>query len=878
MVAHSRAAGLGRQGRTESSRVTADADGSFGARLRAWRRSAGLSQEELAERSGLSVRAISDLERGRTRWPYRDSLQRLADAMELRDADRARFLGAPGRRLAPAQNPGRTRASPGEADGRQTRRASRRGVPRHLPAAVPAFAGRRDQLATLSRVLHEPGGTAVVTAIGGTAGVGKTALAVHWAHQVAGHFPDGQLFVNLRGFDPAGSPVEPADAVRVLLDALQVPADQLPQTLEAQLGLYRSLLAGQRMLVLLDNARDVAQVRPLLPGSPTCSVVITSRSQLTGLAAIEGAHSLTLDVLSGAEARELLQRRLGASRVDADPRAAAQIIEACARLPLALSIIAARATIRPDLPLARVAAALAVHPGLDAFTDAGDPAADARAVFSWSYRQLGADTARVFRLAGLHPGPDLESYAVAALAGTTADQAGHLLDALTRAGMLQPAGPGRDTMHDLLRGYSCELAAAHEGGDTRAALTRLFDYYLHTAATAMDTAFPAERRYHPPIPPPATPAPAITDEAAARAWLAAERPSLVAAAEHTAGHGWPVYAVHLSAILFRYLDVGAHYPEAVAIHGSARRAAGQLGDRLAEAKALNRLGAVGLRQRRYQEAVSCYEQALALNRDAGDPAAQAHSHSDLGFVIFLQGHCQEAADHLEQALALYRMTSDKTGEASVLAKLGFVDLRQGRYQQAGDYLRLSYALYSDAGDRGGEAFTIGNLAEVELRQGDYEQAASHLRQSLALWREFGERSNQADVLASLGTIDLRQGHYEQAISHLEQALALCRETGDQSTQATVLNGLGEVLLATGRPVDARTHHAAALELASSVGEKYEQARAQDGLGDSYEASGPAARALRHWREAHTLYAGLAAPEADLILVKLSQTSAAAKRR
>jgi tetratricopeptide (TPR) repeat protein/transcriptional regulator with XRE-family HTH domain len=850
----------------------AESPGSFAARLRACRRSAGLSQDELAEQSGLSVRAIRDLERGHTRWPYPDSLHRLADALELRDAVRAGFLGAASRRLAGAQAPASTGRRADGAAGIQARHRSGRVVPRYLPAAVPAFAGRRDQLATLSRVLQEPGGTAVVTAIGGTAGVGKTALAVYWAHQVAGHFPDGQLFVNLRGFDPSGAPVTPADAVRVFLDALQVPADQLPQTPEAQLGLYRSLLTGKRMLVLLDNARDVSQVRPLLPGSPTCRVVVTSRSQLTGLAAIEGAHSLTLDALSGVEARELLRRRLGAGRADADPGAAARIIKTCAHLPLALTIIAARAALRPDLPLARVAADLDARPGLDAFTDGEDPAADVRAVFSWSYRQLSEDAARLFRLAGLHPGPDLEGYAIAALAGTTPDRAGYALEVLARAGMLQPGRPGRYGLHDLLRGYAGELAAAHDSGDTRAAVTRMLGYYLHSAATAMDTAFPAERHHHPPIPPAATPAPAITDEAAARAWLDAERPNLVAAAEPQTTDGWAgyaTYAIRLSTILFRYLDVGAHYPDAIAIHDRARRAARHIGDRVEEAKALNHLGSVAVRQRRYQDGVSYYEQALACSHGTGDPASQGYSHANLGFVLFLQGAGQEAIEHLEQALSLYRATGNKRGEAAAAAYLGFVDLRQGRYEQAAAHLRRSFALYSDAGDRGGEAFALGNLGEVELRQGHDVEAGRHLRQSLALWREFGERSNQADILASLGLIDLRQGRYPQATGHLEQALDLCRETGDQSTEATVLNGLGEVLLATGRPADARARHAGALELASRVGEKYEQARAHDGLGTCYQASGPRARALRHWREAHTMYAGLGAPEADVILAKLS---------
>lgn len=352
-----------------------DGDGSFGALLRARRLSAGLSQEGLAERSGLSVRAIRELERGRTRRPYPDSVHRLAEALGLDGAARARFVTAAGRRLAPDASG----VKGGLADGAAGQCEAGAVVPRQLPAAVAAFVGRRDQLSALTQALRQPGGTAVITAIGGTAGVGKTALAVQWAHQFAARFPDGQLFVNLRGFDPSGTPVAPGDAVRVLLEALQVPADRLPRTVEAQLGLYRSLLAGKRMLVVLDNARDVAQVRPLLPGSPSCRVIVTSRNLLAGLAAIEAAQPLLLDVLSGAEARELLQRRLGAPRLIADPGAAAQIIESCARLPLALSVIAARAAIRPDLPLPQIASDIASGQGLDAFTGDGDPAADVRA-------------------------------------------------------------------------------------------------------------------------------------------------------------------------------------------------------------------------------------------------------------------------------------------------------------------------------------------------------------------------------------------------------------------------------------------------------------------------------------------------------------------
>lgn len=436
-----------------------DGAGGFAGRLRARRRSSGLSQQELAERSGLSIRAISKLESGRTRWPYPDSVDRLADALGLRDAERAEFTAAAGRRLGHDTEPARPRAD-------------HLYIPRLLPAPIPAFTRRVGELKTLSRMLGEPGGTTLITAITGTAGAGKTALAVHWAHQAAGEFPDGQLFVNLRGFSPSGTPLAPPDAAQVFLDALGVPAGRLPEAVEAQLGLYRSLLAGKRMLIILDNARNAAQVRPLLPGSPTCRVIVTSRDQIPGLTATEAARPLPVNTLTSAEARQLLAGRLGPARLAADRHATDQIISSCAGLPLALCIVAARAELRPDLPLARIATDLARQPTLDAFTDMADPAADIRAAFTWSYKQLDDDTARTFRLAGLHPGLDLEPHAVAVLTGTTPELAGRTLDALARASMIQAAGQERYSMNCLLRAYACEQAIQHqEKEESRAVLT-----------------------------------------------------------------------------------------------------------------------------------------------------------------------------------------------------------------------------------------------------------------------------------------------------------------------------------------------------------------------------------------------------------------------
>jgi transcriptional regulator with XRE-family HTH domain len=401
-------------------------DGGVGAQLRACRVSAGLSQEELAERAGLSVRTIRNLECGRARWPYRETLHRLADALELRHAARAAFMGAADRRLASggrSASAGPVRAADGHV------------VPRQLPTSAWQFVGRQRELGTLTRLVDrvDGGDAAVIAAIVGIAGIGKTALVLHWAHLVADRFPDGQLYLNLRGFDPSGKPVHPVMALRSMLAALEVPAERIPSELEAQASLYRSLLARRRVLLVLDNASDVGQVRPLLPGGPRCLVVVTSRRRLAGLVAAEGAHSLELDVLSDSEARELLSQRLGAERLEAETDATAELLGLCAGLPLALAIAAARISARPRLGLGTLAGELEdAWARLDAL-DAGDGRASVRAVFSWWLSSLPTPAVRMFGLLGMHPGPDITIPATASLAGVTPAQARRSLSQLAEA-------------------------------------------------------------------------------------------------------------------------------------------------------------------------------------------------------------------------------------------------------------------------------------------------------------------------------------------------------------------------------------------------------------------------------------------------------------
>jgi NB-ARC domain/Bacterial transcriptional activator domain len=368
-------------------------------------------------------------------------------------------------------------------------------VPAQLPFGVAGFTGRIDQLARLDTLLRElaHGPTAVViSAVSGTAGVGKTALAVHWAHRVADRFPDGQLYVNLRGFDAGGQVMDPAEAVRRFLDALGVPAERIPVDLDAQAALYRSLLAGRRMLVVLDNARTTAQVRPLLPGARTCLVLVTSRNQLSGLVAADGAHPIILDLLTLDEAWELLARRLGSDRTTAEPDAVAEIITACARLPLALAIVGARAATHPHLPLHTLAGELRDSGDRLGTLTTDDPTTDVRAVFSWSYHALTPDAARLFRLLGLHPGPDISIAATASLAALSLPQVRVLLAELAGANLLVERTPNRYSLHDLLRAYAGDLAHTHDSDQQRHATThRMLDHYLHTAHTAARQLYPA---------------------------------------------------------------------------------------------------------------------------------------------------------------------------------------------------------------------------------------------------------------------------------------------------------------------------------------------------------------------------------------------------
>jgi tetratricopeptide (TPR) repeat protein/transcriptional regulator with XRE-family HTH domain len=826
----------------------------FGSLLRARRAKARLTQEELAERSGLSVRAISDLERGVTARPHRSSVALLADALGLEPGDSEAIADA---MLPRAADPGPAPA-----------------VPRHLPPTVADFVGRAAELDALTDMLDQagyPAGAVIVSVISGTAGVGKTALAVRCSHQIAERFPDGQLYVDLRGYGP-GQPMSAADALAGFLSALGVVGQDIPARLEERAARYRSLLAGRQMLVLLDNAHDVEQVRPMLPATAACPVVVTSRDSLVGLVARDGARRLDLDLLPLAGAVSLLRALIG-SRADLDPEATTALAAQCSRLPLALRVAAELAAARPAVPLADLVDELADRQRrLDILNAGGDPSTAVRAVFSWSYRHLHADAARTFRLLSLHPGADFDSHAAAALIGTTVERARNLLAELTRAHLIDPARSGHWGIHDLLRAYACELAPGKDGGEEgQTALTRLFDYYLHTVVAAVGALFPAEHHLQPSIARQQTPGPPVTEPAAARSWLEAELTNLVATVVHAAVHGWPGHAARLAAALFRYLDTSGHYSEAIIIHGHARQAAHDVGDTAAEASALTSLGVIDLWQGRYQEATDRLRHALTLARQADDLPGQARALHLLGNVGFQQGRYRQAVGHFQHSLALYRKCGDRIEIARALGNLGVIDQRQGRFEQAASRLRQALSLCRGTSDPFCEAHVLGNLGVVDIYLDRYQQATDHLQQALRLFREAGNRTGEAHALVGIGDAYRRQGRFQQAIRHQRQALALFSEFGDRSGEAEAHNGLGEAFLATGRPGYAREQHTTALRLARQIGDQDQQARAHNGLAYVYQAARDHDCARRQWEQALALFTVLGAPEADEVRAQLGQT-------
>ncbi|MGW4500325.1 AfsR/SARP family transcriptional regulator [Micromonospora sp. NPDC004336] len=648
-------------------------------------------------------------------------------------------------------------------------------VPHQLPAPPPVFAGRERELAELGRVLDprdDPGSVAVCV-VGGAAGVGKTALALRWAHDNLASFPDGQLYVNLRGFDPAG-PMSPLVALRGFLDALRVPAESIPADTDAQAALYRSLVAGRRMLVVLDNAHDAEQVVPLLPGSAGCVAVVTSRLRLGGLVATSGARWIGLNVLDEQEAHDLLSRLLNRQRTTVETDSLQEIVRRCGGLPLALSIVAARAATQPDLPLRVVAEELREEATrLDAL-NAGDLTADLRTVFAASYHRLDPEPARLFGLLGLAPGPEIGLAPAARLAGLPPGPCRLLLQRLQNAHLVQQHRPERYRLHDLVRLYAADRARHDHPAPLRdAALRRLLEHYLCVAQHASRLLDPQREPVVPPIPLPADAAVTeIADRSDALAWFAREHAMLLAALRYAADNDLDEHTWQLAWSLETFLDYQGHWPDWTATQRLASTAARRLGDRLRQAHALRSLGLAATQLGLLDDAYDHQRRALGLFSDLGDAARQADTARALGWICHQRGDWAQALDHNQQALRLYQEINHRPGQAMALNNLGWLHSMLGDHREALTFCAQAVVFNQEIGDGHAEAGAWDSLGYAHHCLGEHAAAVRCYERALELVRRFDDRFNEVDILRHLSDTRRGTGDLDGARECLREALVL----------------------------------------------------------------------------------------------------------
>ncbi|MEV0384775.1 tetratricopeptide repeat protein [Nonomuraea sp. NPDC050643] len=686
-------------------------------------------------------------------------------------------------------------------------------VPEQLPLDVRGFTARTAELARLDGMLAEAADhptALIISAVSGSAGVGKTALAVHWAHRVSSAFPDGQLYLNLRGYDLA-APMTAGEALAGLLVAMGVPGPDLPLETDQRAARYRTEVSGRRMLIILDNASSVEQVRPLLPGSATCVVVVTSRDSLAGLVVLHGASRLDLDLLSAGDAIALLRTLIG-PRVDAEPGAAAVLAAQCARLPLALRVAAELATARPAATLAELAGELADQQRrLDLLNAGGDPRAAVRAVFSWSYQRLPDGTARAFRLLGLHPGPDFDAEAAAALADVDSARAARLLGELAGASLIEQRAGGRYAFHDLLRLYAREHARDEE--DEPAASRRLHDHYLRTADAAARLLYPEKLRLPSATEPRPPQPPRFTDDTQAMAWLEAERGNLIAIAQHTAEHGPHRVAWLLTDTLRGYFWLRMYAADWLAL-GLTGLAAARADDALAaQATAELSLADAYRHLARFEDAVEHYTSAAELFQQAEWPDGQAAALGNLSSVHFDSGRLVEAAATLTQALAVNRRTDRLAGQAASLGNLGLIHGALGRLEQAVEFIEQALALDRKLGFAGAEAIDLSNLGEAWQLLGRMDRALPLLSQALDTQRKLGDRDTECETLRILADLHCDIGRDEQALGYARSALTLAYDTGNRRFEAEAHNSVAAVHQRLGLSHDAVRHYELALGIA-----------------------------------------------------------------
>jgi DNA-binding SARP family transcriptional activator/predicted negative regulator of RcsB-dependent stress response len=652
--------------------------------------------------------------------------------------------------------------------------------PRQLPADLPAFAGRDAEMAAVLAFAPAdgPAATVVITAIGGMAGVGKTTIAIRWAHSVAARYPDGQLYVNLRGFGQAEQVMSATEAITGFLEALGVRRQAMPTSLDALAALYRSTIADRRMLILLDNARDEEHVRPLLPGMPGCLVIVTSRNPLRGLVARDGAHPLRLDVLTPAQSRGFLTTRLGAPAVEREPDAVDAIVDRCRGLPLALAIVAARALGDRPLSLAAVADDLRAAAGLADLAES-DPASNARTVFSWSYQILSADAARLFRLMSQIPGTDITVAAAASLCGQTLAEVAPLVGELTRSGLVGEGVDGRYTQHDLVRAYAGELVDDAEAAEAR---RRVLDHYYQSldAAEAL--------LIQPPLttsPPPGT---GVTPEqfassAAATAWIAAEQQTLYAAIRRATSAGDHAYAVGFNLLLLRHFLSSAPLAVAASLLQLGVDSMGPGADPLDEKSLRDGLATTLAKLGRFDDAIKELERSRLLAAEHSDLTAQAGTSMTMARILYLQGAWDRSLLLLDECVLLYVEAGNRRGQARALSAKGWVHTENGDHEAALAACERALAAYQDLLDPAGEAATWHSIGHARFELGKWAEAEEAYNHAIELCHRSDDRDLEAQVLESLGDTYAATGGSAQALTAYAQALSIKEDLGMPTADA-----------------------------------------------------------------------------------------------
>ncbi len=719
---------------------------------------------------------------------------------------------------------------------------------RTLPRDTAAFTGRTREL---DRLVAAVGGTAAaggvvgIHAVDGMAGIGKTTFTVHAAHRLAARFPDGQIFLRLHAHTAGHQPVDPAEALTTLLLTTGVAPQQIPPGLEARSAAWRGHLAGKKMLLVLDDAADSDQVRPLLPGAADCLVLVTSRRRLT---ALEEAAPVSLATLPPGEAVDLFVRLAARPGLQPADVAVAEVAHLCGYLPLAIGLVAAGLRHHPVWTVTDLVAELATARDRLGAMQAED--VSVAVAFDLSYQDLTAGQQRLFRRLGLHPGADIDAYAAAALDDTDLQATRRRLGELYDQNLIAEPARGRYRLHDLLGEYARARAAADGTTDNYAAIGRLLNYYLHTAvAASRHTAWRTSIAGSPlPGSPPAW-VPELRTEDEAIAWLGTERANLHACAGYAAAHGRLVHAIWIPVATSGFLHTQGHWNEAASLGQAALAAALTDGDRQGQACALTQLGTVQELTGDYPAATASLTRALELSRDLGDRRGQAWALHDLGEVQQLTGDYLAATASLTRALELFRDLGDRRGQAWVLRELGVVQRRTGDYPAAAASLTRALELFRDLGDRRGEAWALSDLGEVQQLTGDYPAAAASLTRALELFRDLGDRRGQACTLNQLGVVQQLTGDYPAATASLTRALELFRGLGDRQGRAWALNQLGVVQQLTGDYPAATASLTRALELSRDLGDRHGQAGASINLGELLFLSSAYREARGHFVQA-----------------------------